>query len=71
VSGSEEDIKKGWTQFSTDLVFEIGLEIRDVFPEVEDILYAFIDAPSRIPERSCCGNCSLPWVSLPTFKRDS
>jgi hypothetical protein len=46
-----EDIKKGCALFSTGLVFEIGLEIRDVFPEVEDILYAFIDAPSRIPEK--------------------
>jgi hypothetical protein len=46
-----EDIKKGWAQFSTDLVFEIGLEIRDVFPEVEDVLYTFIEVPSRLPEK--------------------
>jgi hypothetical protein len=46
-----DDIKKGCAQFATTLVFEIGLEIRDVFPEVEDVLYAFIDAPSRIPEK--------------------
>jgi hypothetical protein len=47
----QDDVRKGWALFSTDLVFEIGLEIRDVFPEVEDVLYAFIDAPSRFPEK--------------------
>jgi len=36
--------------YSTDLVREIGLEIRDVLPEAEDALYAFIDVSSRIDE---------------------
>jgi hypothetical protein len=37
-----EDIRKGCSAFSVDLLAEIGLEIRDVFPEAEDLLYAFI-----------------------------
>jgi hypothetical protein len=45
-----EDIRKGLSGYSTDLVREIGLEIRDVLPEGEDALYAFIDVPSRLDE---------------------
>lgn len=47
-----EDIKKGLSLYSTDLVREIGLEIRDVLPEGEHILYAFVDAPSRLTEQN-------------------
>jgi hypothetical protein len=45
-----DDIEKGYSLFSTDLIAEIGLEIRDVMPEAEDVLYAFIDVPSRMSE---------------------
>src|SRR5262245_38645174 len=45
-----EDIRKGLSVYSTDLVREIGLEIRDVLPEGEDALYAFIDVSSRLDE---------------------
>src|SRR5262249_3909141 len=45
-----EDIRKGQSLYSTDLVREIGLEIRDVLPEGEDALYAFIDVSDRLDE---------------------
>ena len=45
-----EDIEKGLNAYSTDLVFEVGLEIRDILPEAEDLLYEFIESPRHIPE---------------------
>ena len=45
-----EDIEKGMKAYSTDLVFEVGLEIRDILPEAEDLLYEFIESPHHIPE---------------------
>src|SRR5438874_311242 len=44
-----EDIKKGLEAFSSDLVVDIGYEIRDVFPEAANVLYAFIDEPQTLP----------------------
>ena len=38
----EEDIEKGLKSYSSDLLTDINLEIRDIFPEAEDILFAFI-----------------------------
>ena len=38
-----EDLVKGLQAFSSDLVVDIGYEIRDVMPEAENVLYAFID----------------------------
>jgi len=43
------DIHKGLRAFSSDLVVDIGYEIRDVFPEAENVLYAFIDEPQTLP----------------------
>jgi hypothetical protein len=37
-----DDITKACSSYSKDLVNDIGLEIRDVFPEAEDVLYYFI-----------------------------
>lgn len=45
---TEDDVSKGLSQYSTDLLVDIGYEIRDVFPEANDILYAFIGSKSRI-----------------------
>jgi hypothetical protein len=45
---TDEDIKKACSMYSADIGNEIGLEIRDVFPEAEDILYYFIGAPANI-----------------------
>ncbi len=44
-----EDIKKGLEAFSSDLVVDIGYEIRDVLPEAENVLYVFIDEPQTLP----------------------
>ena len=41
-----DDIHKACAMYSADIGNEIGLEIRDVFPEAEDILYYFIGATS-------------------------
>ena len=39
----EEDILKALNTYSADIDSEVGYEIRDVFPEAEEILYYFID----------------------------
>ena len=38
----ESDIEKAISNYSSDILHEIGFEIRDVFPDAEDILYHFI-----------------------------
>lgn len=50
----EDDIKKGLELFSNDLVTGIGLEIRDVFPHGDDVLYAFIASQVRVSEFDAC-----------------
>lgn len=47
------DIKKGIAAYATDLISEIALEIRDVFPQAEDILYAFVGSPRTIVYADC------------------
>ncbi|WP_438027908.1 P-loop ATPase, Sll1717 family [Sorangium sp. So ce233] len=42
------DIRKALKQYSADIGNEIGLEVRDVFPEATDVLYAFIALPSHV-----------------------
>ena len=44
----EEDIEKGLTAYSTDLLTDIGYEIHDVENNVDDVLYAFIDSKSIV-----------------------
>ena len=44
----EGDIKKGVDAFSNDLVSEINLEIRDIIPQAEDLLYHFIGGAKNI-----------------------
>ena len=44
----EEDITKGLTAYSTDLLADIGYEINDVENSEEDILYAFIGSPPKV-----------------------
>ena len=46
---AESDLLKGVSAFSTDLVTEIVLEIQDVLPEAEDLLYEFLGSSVRIP----------------------
>ena len=43
------DIGKGTSAFSSDLVKDVGFEIRDVFPDAENVLYVFIDEPQTLP----------------------
>jgi hypothetical protein len=43
-----EDIAKGLASYSTDLIYDIDLEIRDLLPFAEDVLYAFIGQPARL-----------------------
>jgi hypothetical protein len=42
------DIKQGEESYSADLVANINLEMRDVYPEASDILYAFIERSAFI-----------------------
>lgn len=44
----EDDIKKGLTAYSTDLLADIGYEINDVENNADDILYAFIGSKSTV-----------------------
>lgn len=58
-----EDIIRGMSAFSDELVKEIGYEIRDVAADMEDVLYAFIDvdpnlAPGEV--RECLRNSGFP-----------
>jgi hypothetical protein len=44
---TREDIDKGMAAFSDDLLSEINLEIRDVFPSTDQLLYAFLGSKSK------------------------
>jgi hypothetical protein len=46
---SDDDIRKAVREYSADVGNEIGLEVRDVFPQANDILYCFLGAPTRMP----------------------
>lgn len=46
----EEDIEKGLTAYSTDLLTDIGYEINDVENNVDDVLYAFIGSKAQISQ---------------------
>ena len=45
---NDSDIEKAFSTYSHDIVNEIGLEIRDIFPQAEDILYNFIGASNYL-----------------------
>jgi hypothetical protein len=44
---TQRDIEKGMAAFSDDLLSEINLEIRDVYPSTDQLLYAFLGCASR------------------------
>jgi hypothetical protein len=46
-----DDIRRGLDAFSTDLVYDIDLEIRDVLPFAEDVLYTFFGQSARLSEQ--------------------
>ena len=43
-----EDIEKGFETFSSDLLIDIGYEIRDVVPDAEEILYTFLGVAQEL-----------------------
>jgi hypothetical protein len=43
-----DDIRKGLDAFSTDLIYDIDLEIRDVLPFAVDVLYTFFGQNARL-----------------------
>jgi len=44
-----EDFQQGEEAYSTDLITNFGLEIRDIYPEAADILYELIEIPATLP----------------------
>lgn len=44
----QEDICSGLKAYSADLLVDIGYEIRDVQPQFDDVLYAFIDVSAEL-----------------------
>src|SRR3546814_4954444 len=49
---TDDDIDQAVSFFSTDVVQDTNLELRDVFPAHDGILYAFIGAKSLLTYRS-------------------
>tara|TARA_R110002049_G_scaffold246586_1_gene420669 strand:- start:283 stop:2607 length:2325 start_codon:yes stop_codon:yes gene_type:complete len=47
---NESDIEKGLSAYSSDLLRDIGFELRDVASETENILYSFIGCNSELSE---------------------
>lgn len=47
---SASDIEKGLRAYSSDVISDIGAEIRDVEPDAEDILYVLIGEPPEIQQ---------------------
>jgi hypothetical protein len=45
-----DDIERGMLSYSNDLLNDVGLEIRDVMPAAENVLYAFIDVAATLSE---------------------
>ena len=57
------DIVKGLNAYSNDLLADISLEIRDVFPQAEDVIYSFISSQKTFNEndlRSMISNTGYP-----------
>ena len=64
-----DDFRKGLAAFSTDLLSEINLEIRDVLPAAENILYEFIGSKALLPASEL--NQLLDGVSTSEPERDA
>jgi len=43
-----DDIDHGEEVFSVELLANIGFELQDVFPSAKDVLYAFLECPTRL-----------------------
>ena len=46
----EDDIQAGLSAYSTDIVTEVDLEIRDVFGKTQDVLYVFLGESRSMPK---------------------
>lgn len=67
---SEDDILKGLKAYSTSLLSDICLEIRDVFPTHDDTLYAFIGSMNRLSAeevRLLCVNFQIKDIDVERF----
>lgn len=64
-----EDFEKGLAAYSSDLLSEVNLEIRDVLPEAENVLYQFIDSPAKLTASEL--NALLDNVSDSDAERDA
>ncbi len=58
-----EDIIEGEEAYSKDLVANIGLEIRDVYPNLGDLLYEFVGSSARLEKKQ------VDDIVLGAFKR--
>lgn len=47
----EEDIEKGLGAFSVDILTDINYEIRDIFKEAENIMYAFLASNATLSQK--------------------
>jgi len=64
----EEDFREGERAYSTDLINQIDLEIQDVYPDAQNSLYAFIEAPNLLDDKqlhTCLDRLSLPSEKYP------
>ena len=59
-----EDFLHGEEAYSTELVHQIGYELRDVFPAAEDCLYELIEAPRRIRHGDLKSRLSASGISV-------
>ncbi len=46
----EDDIKAAEATYSEDILLALEFELRDVFPDVKDTLYVFLECPVEMPE---------------------
>lgn len=47
---SESDIEKGLSAYASDLLRDVGYELRDIAPESENVLYSFVGCGSELSE---------------------
>lgn len=59
----KEDIAKGCSAFSNDLLCELDLEIRDVFPTADHLLYAFIGSPTTLARQQLLDTLTLHGIA--------
>lgn len=63
-----DDILRGEETFSADLVSNVSLEIRDIMPQAEDILYGFLESPAWFGPSGL--NAAMRLVGVPESEDD-